>query len=590
MNRWKARALVALLAVGLSGVAARSFAQESLDQLVEQSLEQETELGNIPAEIPGQEEEPLTGRVRLPKGEEVERLRISQDRKVDPETYIVGPGDVFQVYVWGEFDRSYPLQVDPEGNVLIPTVGLFRVADLTLAEVKESIGKAALRKYPGVEITTTLTSMRFFTVYVTGAVFNEGNIIVNPVTRVSNLIEKAGGYLDELRGASVEEEVDGKKVTRVRQMQNRPASRRSIRLTHQDGTVERIDLDMFHATGRLEFNPYVRMGDAVHVEFRRDVVYLYGSVNREGAKEFQPGDTIGTLFTLSGALVGDAPLEEAYLWRFLPDGRTNEVIDLAALAKERSGALSIEAIADFPLQPKDMIFLRTRSDWQQTPTVFINGEVKYRGRYRILAGQTRLRDIVEQAGGLTADASLAHASLIRVKYRGLVDPELNRLRRMQATSGLADMSPEERAYLKTKSRQERGRIAVDFERLFQGGDTSQNILLDGGDVIFIPEKRTTVSLSGQLKKPGLIPFEEGARVSYYLNKAGGYAWKANKGDARLIRARTGLREKLENNLAVEPGDEIWIPEKEYRDWWAFTQGTVRTIAEALTLVVLARSF
>ena len=66
-------------------------------------------------------------------------------------------------------------------------------------------------------------------------------------------------------------------------------------------------------------------------------------------------------------------------------------------------------------------------------------------------------------------------------------------------------------------------------------------------------------------------------------------WTAEKSGARLIRARTGQREKLNKNLVVEPGDEIWIPEKEYRDWWAFTQSTVRTLAETLTLIVIVRS-
>ena len=102
-------------------------------------------------------------------------------------------------------------------------------------------------------------------------------------------------------------------------------------------------------------------------------------------------------------------------------------------------------------------------------------------------------------------------------------------------------------------------------------------------------RRRTVSLSGQLKKPGLVKFEEGRRVSYYLDQAGGYTWNASKGGARLIRARTGEREQLDKNLLVEAGDEIWVPEKEYRDWWAFTQSTMRTLAETLTLIVIVRT-
>ena len=129
------------------------------------------------------------------------------------------------------------------------------------------------------------------------------------------------------------------------------------------------------------------------------------------------------------------------------------------------------------------------------------------------------------------------------------------------------------------------------EAIFQDEDADQihNILLEGGDVIFIPEIRQTVNVSGQVIKAGLVNFEEGRRVAYYLSQVGGYAFKADKRGARLIRARTGQRERLDNNALVEAGDEIWIPETAYRDWWNIFQSTMRTFAEAAAILVLARS-
>ena len=43
-------------------------------------------------------------------------------------------------------------------------------------------------------------------------------------------------------------------------------------------------------------------------------------------------------------------------------------------------------------------------------------------------------------------------------------------------------------------------------------------------------------------------------------------------------------------VSVEVGDEIWVPEKDRIDYWAFTQSTLRTLAEALTLIVVVQSF
>jgi protein involved in polysaccharide export with SLBB domain len=579
-------AALGLLAASALPLAAQS--QNDLEQLVEEAQAEEEELLQLPgAEAAGLGTEVLSARARLPKGEEVERLRISQDQQIDPDAYVVGPGDIFELYIWGEWNRSYLVQVDPEGNAIVPTVGSFAVSSQTLAQVKEQILAQARAKYPRVEITLTLTSMRYFTVYLTGAVLNEGSFVAHPNTRVSDLIERGGGYLDDLTG-TIEETVAGKKITRQRQLQPQPTARRSIQLLHRDGTEEAVDLEMFRATGEVRFNPYVHMGDVVHVQYRQQDIFAYGSVNKEGVQEYRPGDTVGALLTLAGGVSGDAPLEVAEIWRFQPDGRTNDVIPLIS-AEDVARQVRAADISEVPLEPKDMLFVRTRSDWKQTPTIYVQGEVKYRGRYRIVQSQTRLRDIIEQAGGFTERASLSEARLLRAKVRAIKDPEYERLLLLQSVSGLADMSPEDKAYLKTKGRQERGRLAVDFQRLFEAGDETHNVLLEGGDVIFVPERRRTVSISGQLRKPGLVKFEEGRRVSFYLDQAGGFSWNADKGGARLIRARTGEREQLDKNLIVEAGDEIWVPEKEYRDWWQFTQSTMRTVAETLTLVLLVRA-
>ena len=155
-------------------------------------------------------------------------------------------------------------------------------------------------------------------------------------------------------------------------------------------------------------------------------------------------------------------------------------------------------------------------------------------------------------------------------------------------AGLTYMNIEDRAYLKTKTREEKGRVAVDFKRLFVDGDEQQNILLASGDVIFFPLQRHTISVSGQVQRAGLIDYELGRKVRYYITKAGGYLYDADRRHARLVRARTGVREKLKDNLLVEVGDEIWIPQKERIDYWAFTQETIPTVFNILTLAALLK--
>ena len=578
---------LALMIHGLA-VAAQAQSEEDLQRMVERGEEEEAELQQIPgADLPSLGDL-VSGRIRLPTGEEVEKLRISQDREVDPETYVVGPGDALQLYIWGEFDLSYMVQVDPVGNVLVPTVGAFDVSGLTLAEAKKRILTAAEEKYPGVEITLTLASMRFFTAYVTGAVLHEGSFVIHPTTRVSDLIELAGGFTDELRGTTFEDEVGGKKVTRVRQIIEQTTARRSIQLIHRDGTADNVDLDMFLSTGNVVHNPYVRMGDVVHVRYRDSAIYIFGAVNQEGEQEYRTGDTIEDLVNLARGLRRDAPLIKAELWRFKEGTEEAVAIELGSNEPGKPG-FRYEDIRHTALEPNDMVFIRARAQWQLMPTAVTVGEVRYRGRYRIIPGVTRVKDVVAMAGGLTDRASLVASKVIRTKMRTQIDPELERLQNLSQVTGLADMSDEDRAYLRTKGREEKGRASVDFERLFREDDEEQNILLESGDVIFIPPRRRTISVSGQVQKPGLIDFVPDRDVGFYMEKAGGYSYEADKGAARLIRARTGIRERLEDDLPVEAGDEIWVPQKARVRVWQATQSTMRTIAETLTLVVLVQS-
>lgn len=565
----------ALVFGGLSGPASAQQGLGNLENLIDLGGGDARLQALSAADLPDLNQDLTSGKARLPGSLNVDKTRISQDRDVNPDAYIVGPNDVLQLYIWGEFDQPYTLQIDPEGNVLIPTVGSFHISGRSLTEAKERLATAVQNKYPNVKISISLVSMRFFTAYVTGAVMNEGSFTIHPTTRVADIIKQAGGFRDQ--GAE--------EPTR---RTNRATGRRSIEVFHRDGTVERVDLDMFLATGNLAHNPYVRMGDVVHVAFRDHAVYIFGAVNQEGEYEFLPGDTLGDLVTLAQGLRRAKPLISAELWRFQEGTEQAELIELSG-DKETLAELDYEKIRHLELRPNDAVFIRAQSLWQSTYTVAVSGEVRFQGRYRIEPGVTRIKDVVAAAGGLTDEASLIGARVIRTRVRAESDPQLEQLQRQSEVAGLTYMNIEDRAYLKTKTREEKGRVAVDFERLFIAGDEGQNILLASGDVIFFPLQRHTVSVSGQVERAGLIDYEIGRDVRYYITKAGGYLYDADKRNARLVRARTGVREKLKGDLIVEVGDEIWVPQKERINYWALTQETIRTAASILALVLAVRS-
>ncbi|MFH1943138.1 MAG: polysaccharide biosynthesis/export family protein, partial [bacterium] len=87
-----------------------------------------------------------------------ERLSAMEalERAVDPEKYIVGPSDVFSFNVWGAMEAQYPMAVNPEGKLSIPSVGEIQVDGKTLAEVQAFVLGRAKPYYANSEITLTL--------------------------------------------------------------------------------------------------------------------------------------------------------------------------------------------------------------------------------------------------------------------------------------------------------------------------------------------------------------------------------------------------------------------------------------------------
>ena len=118
----------ALVFCGLAGPASA----QSLEGLIKLG-EEEVKLQPLSAsDLPTLNQDVTSGKASLPGSLGADKTRIGQDRDIDPDTYIVGPNDVLQLYIWGEFDQPYTLQVNPEGNVLIPTVGSFHISGLSL--------------------------------------------------------------------------------------------------------------------------------------------------------------------------------------------------------------------------------------------------------------------------------------------------------------------------------------------------------------------------------------------------------------------------------------------------------------------------
>jgi protein involved in polysaccharide export with SLBB domain len=414
------------------------------------------------------------------------------------------------------------------------------VSGMALAEAKKLIIQRVKERYPGVDVSVELSNLRKFRLFIAGQITRPGSYTAYAVDRAFDVIESAGGLTSEKaeRPAS-------------------HASRRNIKIYRQNGEILTIDLDRFLKLGDLKANPYVKMGDVIYIPFGRESVAILGPVNAPGNYEFKSGEGLRDLIELAGGLQSSAQLTGVEVIRFEEDGKTRKCIsiDLHSILEEKGNPGE-----QFSLEPDDQIFIRRVPEWHIKRLMRLDGEVKYPGLYVIEEGKTTLSQIIEKAGGFTEDALLDKAEVIRWE-----------------------------ASFKIKSREKRGIMSVDFQRLFVEGDLTEDIVLKHGDFTTIPRRWETVTVSGQVERPGLIPYKAGEGPDFYIEQAGGYSWNANKGWTRVIKGKTGLWLKPKKVRRLEPGDAICVPENPRRDWWQLARDTSTILGQLATFIIVAQA-
>ncbi len=487
---------------------------------------------------------------------------------VDPSEYILGPGDGLVVNIWGEEDISFPLTVTPEGKLLIPSVGELQVAGLTLRETKVKVKKAVLQRFRNVKVTTNLTSLRRFRVMTTGEVGKPGSWVVQATDRVSDLLRWTGE--PEQTEPDTETVSDKEKFHHLSLSE---PSQRNIVVTHRDGSQSRADIFRFFALGDREKDPYLQDGDVISVPPVERIMNIYGAVNEPGDYEWVEGDKVTDLIKLAKGLRPDADSSLILLTRFNPNGISTKTL-----------RIDLRNQSNLALMADDRIFVRSRPKYHLKEKVYLQGEVLHPGVYPIREGFTTLSQVIKEAGGFTPKAAIELASVLRKAKEEKKDKEFARLKDMSVT----DMTHTEYEYFKLRSREKRGKLSVDFKKLFAQGNSSEDILLKNGDRIEVPPKPLAVWVLGTVSFPGGVGYIPGKPLNYYVQVAGGYGPNAQKGKIRVIRAKGGEWVWPKQARRLKPGDTIWVPEKPERNWWQVTKEAITVLSQVATVYIVIK--
>ncbi|MCK4966952.1 polysaccharide export protein, partial [bacterium] len=202
----------------------------------------------------------------------IEREFILEDA-INAKEYIVGPGDVLAVYMWGQQENLYEVMVLPEGNIIIPSIGSIMINNMTLETAKELIIEGGKKYYSGAKITVSLTGIRRFKVHVSGEVLNRGSFDASPIDRISNVIALAQGFTSW-------------------------ADKKNIEITHLDGTTDIFDLFQFERKGNISQNPFIRGGDIIYIpriKLSEGMVFISGNVAKPGYYQFYKNEAVSSL-------------------------------------------------------------------------------------------------------------------------------------------------------------------------------------------------------------------------------------------------------------------------------------------------------
>ncbi|WP_448552104.1 SLBB domain-containing protein [Thalassotalea montiporae] len=208
-----------------------------------------------------------------------------------PADYIIGAGDTIKIQMFGKESNEFELEVNRQGDVVIPDLGPFSVAGLTYTEVKQYFASQIKKKVLGVDVVVTLSDLRAMRIFVAGDAFKPGPYVMSALSSVTHAIFAAGGINDIGSLRNIQVKRAGKLVT----------------------TIDLYDLLIY---GDSSSDILLKSGDVVFVAPVGERVTVTGEVRRPAIYELKAGDNFEAVIKMAGGLLPSAYPTASVVERF----------------------------------------------------------------------------------------------------------------------------------------------------------------------------------------------------------------------------------------------------------------------------------
>ena len=298
---------------------------------------------------------------------------------------------------------------------------------------------------------------------------------------------------------------------------------------------------------------------------------LDGAVNGPGPYFVGPNATLNDLVQAAGGTAKWADESGVELLTTAVDSRTGR-----AATQRQTLPLHQGTLASYVVRPRDQIHFNQVFTDSGIGSVSVQGEVRFGGNYPITRGE-HLSDLLMRVGGLTATAYPAGTVFLRKSaaqveeqgYKRAADEIQSQLLGGIARIGNDKITGEGYTAIQgfiTQLRTQKGlgRIAIAADPSVLAANPQQDPLLEPGDVLFIPQRPSTITVLGEVMQPGSYSYRPGLTVGDYVKRAGGYAQFSDE-DLTFIVMPDGSAKRMETSWlsfdaqSLPPGSSIVVP-------------------------------
>ena len=406
-----------------------------------------------------------------------------------PSNYVLGPGDLIRVQLFGNVNDIYEYEVSRDGSFSLPEIGPLIVAGLTFQELRAELNKLIQEAFIGTQASITLGQLKTINVYVLGDVIRPGSVIVNGLQTMVDALYKSGG------------------ISPIGTLRN-------IQLKRDGNVISSLDAYDLLVQGDMSGNSRLQAGDVIFVPPVGKVVSITGAVKRPAIYEVKKDSSLLELVSLAGGLTPEASPDEAKLERI--DGKSQRHLISVNLNDMSASKMQINT-GDVLLIPEVTPNIKN--------IVELSGHVHRPGNYPWYQGMKitdLLRSIYELKDGADSNYILIRRE---EKFGGQVTA-------LSADLSAALESPGGESDVELKSGDKVSVVTNSYNRQ----SAIQNLVNEIELQATSDSPAQKVSIAGSVRSPGDYPFEFGMQVSDLI-RAGGYlSYEAYTVEAELTRS------------------------------------------------------